>query len=586
MIAQQKRGNELSAVLFADICGYSRLMSADEDRTAKRVEQAINLVRSLVKDYGGSVENIAGDGILALFKNASQSVKFAIQMQQEFQKDAVWNSDKSPIQFRVGINLGEVRESANGIQGHSVNLASRIQGVAEPGQICVSAAVKQTARSLENVHFQTLGTPSLKNIQEPVEVFAIVPVIDGKAPPDPVIHRKPLNHRKEIESSIAVLPFSNITGEPQLAHLCNGLAGDIIGNLTRFQDLHVIAQRSSSAFAEKFQEPSLIARKLGVRYLVDGGLQRAGSRVRILVELVEAQSELTVWSERFDGDMGDIFDFQDEVTAVIASRLSAEVNAAELRRQRENAPPDLQAYGLILRGKEAYRRLDRETNNHAHSLFKQAAGVDPNYARSYVGMSRMLNDAWRFNWADPPEQALDEALLQAERAIGLAPSDARGHAAFGLACLYKRQHEESLAAYERAVEFNPNDADVLAEMGHSVCCNGDPERAVGLIKRAMRLNPCYPDWYLWHLGEAYFDMQDYKSAVKTLKQMHDKTEGYRMLTASHALMGDISTANRYAERLLATHPEFTIKHWENVPPDRDPGPRERLMEGLRKAGFK
>ncbi|MES0809146.1 adenylate/guanylate cyclase domain-containing protein [Roseibium sp. SCPC15] len=586
MIAQKQLSGELSAVVFADICGFSRLMAADEERTAKRVEHAINLVKSLVKDYGGSVKNVAGDGVLALFANGSQSIKFAIQMQQECKKDAVWNSDKDPIQFRIGINLGEVRKGRIGILGHSVNLAARIQEVAAPGEICVSAAVKQTARGLENVNFRTLGQPALKNIEEPVEVFAVDPVMEGQALPTPVVHRKPLADRKKVESSIAVLPLRNITGEPQLVHLCNGLTGDIIGNLTRFHDLHVIAQRSSSAFAEKFQELGEIARKLGVRYLVDGGLQRSGSRVRILVELIEAQSELTMWSEHFDGDLDDIFDFQDEVTAVIASRLSLEVNAAELLRQRNSAPSDLQAYGLILRGKEVYRRPDRETNYHAHSLFELASSVDPNYARSYVGMSRMLNDAWRFHWADPPETALDKAMNQAEMAIGLAPSDAWGYAAFGLACLYKRQHEESLAAYERAIEFNPNDADVLAEMGHSVCCYGDPERAANLIKRAMRLNPCYPDWYLWHLGEAYFDMQDFKSAIGTLTQMHDKTEGYRMLTASHALIGDVSTANQYAEQLMATHPEFTLKHWENVPPDRNPASRERLIEGLKKAGFK
>jgi tetratricopeptide (TPR) repeat protein len=300
---------------------------------------------------------------------------------------------------------------------------------------------------------------------------------------------------------------------------------------------------------------------------------------------MEARSERSLWSERFDGDLKDIFAFQDEVTAVIAARLSIEVGAAE-QRKISILPSELEAYGLILRGKEVYQRRSREANLHARRLFEQAMEVDPRYPRSYVGVSRTLNDAWRFNWADPPEPALEEALRQAELAVSLDPWDARGHAALGSACLYKRRYDESLAAYERAIEYNPNDADVLAEMGHSVCVNGDTERAITLIKRAMRLNPYYPDWYLWHLGEAHFDNRDYNLAIHTLNQMYDKTEAYRMLTASHALLDQMNEARASAEQLLVTHPEFTIKHWINVPPDRNSEPRDRLIEGLRKAGVK
>ncbi|PWK73863.1 tetratricopeptide repeat protein [Aminobacter sp. AP02] len=385
-------------------------------------------------------------------------------------------------------------------------------------------------------------------------------------------------------SSIAVMQLENLSGEPP--HICHGVTGDIISNLTRFHDLHVIAQRSSLVFHGMNLSPREIGARLGVRYLVDGGYQRIANKVRIQFQLIDAMSERSIWSDRYDGDMNDIFAFQDEVTNVVASRLSIEVSASEMHRMALSAPSDLQAYGLILHGKYVYQRLLRETNQHARRLFEQAAEVDPNYARSYVGISRTLNDAWRFNWVDPPEPSLDEAVRQAEIAIRLDPGDARGYAALGSAYLYKRDHEASLAAYERALGANPNDADVLAEMGHSVSVYGDTERAVSLIKRAMRLNPYYPDWYLWHLGEAYFDMQDYEQAIRTLNQMHDKTEAYRMLTASNALLGRLSEARQYARQLLLTHPEFTLAHWTNVPPDRNPEPRERLIDGLREAGIK
>ena len=578
--------DSLPTILFADVHGYSKLMGKDEENTSARIVRAIELISLLIGDYGGEIRNVAGDGILALFKNSSQAVNFAVEMQREFRNDRVWNSQFDPISFRIGINIGKVREDSIGIQGHSINVAARIQAIAEPGGICISENLFETVKTIKGIKLLSLGRPDLKNIEEEIEVFSIVDEdnLDTTIAAQPL--QRDLKLVSENENSIAVLQLQNLSGKPQYVHLCSGITGDIISNLTRFKDLHIIAQRSSSIFQGNKFSPSEIGQKLGVRYLVDGGLQRAGNTIRIQVQLMDAKSGWSIWSERFDGDLSEIFDFQDEVTAVIAARLSVEIDAAEFQRQKLALPNNLQAYGLVLRGKDIFQRLQRESNLHARRLFEQAADLDPLFARSHVGISRTLNDAWRFNWADPPEPSLDDAIKQAELAIKLDPGDARGHAALGSACLYKRQHDESLASYERAIKFNPNDADVLAEMGHSVCVYGDTDRAVKLIKRAISLNPYHPDWYLWHLGEAYFDMCDFDQAIHTLNKMHDKTDAYRMLAASNALLGHMDEAHACAQQLLVTHPEFTLEHWKHVPPDRNPESRERLMEGLKKAGFK
>ena len=576
----------LPAILFADVHGYSKLMGKDEEATSERIVRAIDLIRLLIGDYGGEIRNVAGDGVLALFKSGSQAVKFAVEMQREFRNDLVWNSHNDPIAFRIGINIGNVREDSIGIQGHSINVASRIQALAEPGGICISEKLLEIVHAVKGIKPRSMGYPQLKNIEEEIEVFCVLDENSTETVETQLPVRRDRVVEAENENSIAVLQLRNLSGEPEYVHLCSGITGDIISNLTRFRDLHIIAQRSSSVFQGKEYSPDEIGQGLGVRYLVDGGLQRAGNTIRLQVQLMDAKSGRSLWSERFDGDLGDIFEFQDEVTAVIAARLSVEVDAAEFQRQKSAAPNNLQAYGLVLRGKDIFQRLQRESNLHARRLFEQAVDVDPLYARSHIGISRALNDAWRFNWVDPPEPSLDGALKQAELAIKLDPGDARGHAALGSACLYKRRHDESLAAYERAVKFNPNDADVLAEMGHSVCVYGDTERAVELIKRAMSLNPYYPDWYLWHLGEAYFDMCDYDEAIHTLNKMHDKTEAYRMLAASNAHLDKLDDARFCAQQLLVTHPEFTLSHWTHVPPDRNPEPRERLIEGLKKAGVK
>ncbi|SLN71825.1 invasion protein regulator [Roseovarius albus] len=578
----------LTAVLFADIYSYSKLMSRNEAETSNRVSQAISLIRQLTADYGGSIKSIAGDGVVALFDNVSNCVNFAVAMQQEFVNDAVWNSDSDPISFRIGINVGEVREGHFGLHGHAINVAARLQTLAKPGGICVTKAVSQVARNTANIPLTSMGTPKLKNIEEPIEVFEIEP---GKLParssvdaPSIVERAQP---RQDIpDNSIAVMPLDNLSGELQNVHLCNGVTGDIISNLTRFNNLHVIAQQSSSLFENQQTPADEIGRKLGVRYLTTGGFQRAGDQLRVGVQLIEAASGRAVWAETFNGSIQDVFSFQDEITAVIASCLSVKIDKAESQRQQRTAPADLQAYGLILRGREVYKQPRRELNLHARRLFEQASTIDPDYAVPYASISRTSNDAWRFDWADHPEEALDDAISKAEMALHLDPDDARGHAALGNACLYKRRHDESLAAYERAIKLNPNDADILAEMGHSASVYGDPERAVDLIEQAMRLNPFYPDWYLWHLGEAHFDISDYEEAIRTLTQMHDKTEAYRMLTASNALLGRMDEAQRHAKQILETHPEFTLKHWENVPPDRNPEPRERLIEGLKKAGLR
>ena len=434
-----------SAILFADIAGYSRLMGRDEEQTSQRVIRAFRLIRSLICDYGGEVRQIVGDGVFALFKSATSAVEFAIRMQSEFRNDIVWNSESDPIAFRIGINLGEVREVEVGLHGQSINVAARIQSLAEPGGICISDVVRKFVGDKKDIAFHSLGYPKLKNIDEEVEVFAITEASE-KRPAFTFVPQRDFDAaRPLLGNSIAMLQLVNLSGEPTNEHLCDGITADIITNLTRFGDLHVIAQRSSSMFRDRTFPPSDIGERLGARYLVDGSFQRAGSKVRIQVQLLEAHSGQSLWSERFDGDLSDIFAFQDELTSVIAARLSAQVASAEGQRLKTVAPSDLEAYGLILRGRDVYRRRLREANLHARRLFEQATELDAEYARAYVGISRTLHDAWRFNWAESPKQSLSDAIGQAELAIRLAPADARGHAALGSALLFNRQHDEALA---------------------------------------------------------------------------------------------------------------------------------------------
>jgi TolB-like protein/Tfp pilus assembly protein PilF len=440
------------------------------------------------------------------------------------------------------------------------------------------------------IPMRSLGPQSLKNIAEPIEIFAIEingPVLDRPSPR--IALSPPSDQRLLVEPpdpvSVAVLPLENLSGDPGDQHLADGITGDIITNLSRFRDLLVIARHSAFLFKGQRLPSDQIARQLGVRYLCTGGLQRDGSKLRLRVELTEAASGRIVWSERYNGTLGDVFEFQDEVTAVIAARLAVRIDAAERHRLLSEAPPELQAYGLVLRGQQLSLLIAREANLHARRLFEEAAHNDPRYARSYAGLARTFQEAWRYRWSETPDRCLSQAVGLAEQAIKLDPSDARGYAALGQARLFKREHDQSLAAYDRALQLNPNDADVLADTGHCMSSCGDPQRAIDLLQRAMRLNPYYPDWYLWNLGEVYFDLGNYEEAVKTLNQMRDQSDAYRLLAASHALLGHLTEARHFAEQVLILQPEFTLERWRDVPPDRNPEPRERFLEGLRKAGL-
>jgi TolB-like protein/Flp pilus assembly protein TadD len=388
------------------------------------------------------------------------------------------------------------------------------------------------------------------------------------------------------ECSIALLPLRNRSGHPKDDPLCAGITGDIIHSLTRFRDLTVIAHHSALRLHAKAGAPRQIAERLDVRYLLVGDLQRLTDGLVVHARLLDAESEQVVWSIKFNGPLGDVFAFQDEVTEVIVANLAVEIRAAELRRAVDSAPAKLSAYGLILRGQYLTHRYQRGANWQARLLFERARRVDPGYGRAYTALSRTFNLDWRYAWSKDPIAALDRALDLAKLALKYDPLDAHGHAELGFACLYRKRHDAALAAYERAVELNPNDADILAEMGDALACVGENQQALKLFRRAIRLNPFCPDWYLWLLGGIFFNLGDYRAVIGTAERMQDLSEARRLLASSYAHLDDMDEARRHAAQLLIAHPNFSISHWRNVVPDRDPEPVERLIEGLRKAGLK
>ena len=572
------------AVLFADIHGYSQLMDRDEAGTIVRVTRSLGMIRTLVGDYGGSVENIAGDGVLALFASAEQALHFAVEMQREIAKESAWAGDR--IRSCIGSEFRSATPSQERVC--STAAASTWRPVSRHLRLRAASAFRTPSIASSKIgpisRLQLLGVQALKNLAEPVEVYSVSPTTEDR-PPEPLIRTMVPLARVTPDCSLAVLPLENVSGDAADVHLCQGIVADIISNLSRFRNLLVTARHSAFLAAAQFSSVREIGNRLGVRYVLSGSFRRVGLQIRIVVDLVDVETENTIWSERYDGSLGDIFAFQDAMTSSTASRLAVQIDAAERRRFAAQAYPSLDAYGLILRGQDLSFRFRPDSNSHARRLFEQARDLDPHYGRSYAAISRTFNVEWRYNWAKDPEAALTEALTLAKQAVEYDDLDARGFSEMGLAHLYKKQHDESLAAYERALELNPNDADLLAEMGDCLVYVRQAERSVQLMQQAIRLNPYHPDSYLWYLGDAYFHLGEYAKTIQTLLKMRDQSEGHRLMASSYALLGQMDDARRHAQALLEAHPNFTIEQWRKVPPNKYPEDLEVFVEGLRRAGL-
>jgi adenylate cyclase len=581
---ESDNGQKLAAVMFADMVEYSKRLEQDNAGNSIQAARAITLFKALIGDYGGYVANVVGDGILALFDSADRALRFAIQIQAEFRDQSVWG-DGDPIQFRIGLNLGEVAVHEGNVQGHCVNVAARIQALADPNCILVTAGIHSAVRDVPGVTLRSLGPQILKGISKPTEVFAVESlgaehtraVITARSPPKP-------EHEPVRAPTIAVLALSNLSGDSRNDHLCEGIAEDIIANLTRFRSLMVIARHSAFLFNLSATPAQEVQRRLGVRYILSGSLRRADKRLRIAVELIDAASESVLWSDRFSVEVEELFDMQDEIAGAVAARLSVQIDFAEWR-QESAYPHDMRSYGLLVRGQHLVLQFNKEANAHARRLFEEAIKYAPRYSRAHSSISRTHNLDWRYSWSDSDDDSLKYAIAFARAAKKLDRLDARGFAELGYALLYRRQHDEALAEYAQALALNPNDSDIIAEYADALVYVGQPMRSIKLLERAMRLNPYYPDWYLWYLADAYDSLEQYSDVIAAVHRMEDPSEGQRLLAISYAHLGMADEARAATHEVLRLHPGFTISRWRHRPPFREGAAYERYFEGLRKAGL-
>lgn len=577
---------QLGAVLFADVVGYARLMGNDEIDTYSALKSLLEQLETACQAHDGRVVAVRGDGVLALFETATNAVKFGIELHRIAEQSNASRPEDHRLRFRAGVHMGEILIDDRGIHGDNVNIAARLQEIAEPGRVFVSSSVYEQIRNRLRFGFEFLGPQRLKNIAEPIPAYCVRSEIEGAAMAATLRPDTPPAHPQLPGiPSVAVLPFSSLGGDQSDSWFADGLTEDIILNLSKFKNLFVIARNSAFFFKARTMPPQEAARELGVRYVARGSIRRASSRIRVAIELIDAESGRTIWGERYDRDIDDIFAIQDEVTDAIVAATAVLIEAQERKRMSQAAPADLAAYGYVLRGQQYIFRYTRQDNRQAQSLYERALARDQDYARASAAISRTLNIDWRYSWAKDADHALDTALSFAQRAVELDPTDARGFGELGFVHLYRKEHDAAIGAYRRALALNPNDADLLSDYADALAHSGDNETAISSLKQAMRLNPYFPDQYLWHLGGAYYNLKEYDAVIDTLTRMNNPTEGQRMLAASYAQLGKMELARDMATRHREAHPNFSLERWAKVQPDRLAEDTQHFVEGLKKAGF-
>jgi adenylate cyclase len=574
-MTEERTQRRLAAILAADVVGFSRLMEADEAGTLAALKtRRKEVLEPLVAKHRGRIFKVTGDGVLVDFASAVNAVQCAVELQEKFDAANADMSEARHIVLRIGVNLGDVMVEGADLYGDGVNIAARLEAIAQPGGIIVSGTAYDHLKNKLKVGFDDLGAQTLKNIAEPVRAYCVVgtPAITASAP-------KPISDKP----SIAVLPFTNMSGGPEQAYFSDGITEDIITELSRFRSLLVIARNSSFAFRGERIDITEIARRLGVQYIVEGSVRQAGNRVRITAQLIDAASGTHLWADRYDRDLEDVFAVQDEVVRTVVATVAGRVEVAGAQFTKRKPPESLAAYDYVLRGLEQVN-LDGEAHNaEARRLFEKAVELDPQYAAGHAYLALAIYLQWL---SDRASEKLDLALSSARHALALDENDSRCHRILSNIYAHMRQHDRAEFHSERSVSLNPNDAHAAMNRALQLRDLGRSEEGIEWARKAMRLNPYHPNWY-WHcLARVLHTAGRYEEALDAYNRIMDRPSFFHAYVAAcHAEMGRMAEARAHVFLALEAKPDFSVGAWGKTLPLKSDADLQRFLDGLRKAGL-
>ena len=583
MSNKQKITRKLTAILSADVKGYSLLMADDEVHTIQTLKAYRILMSDLISQHSGRVVDNPGDNLLAEFGSAVDAVDCAVEIQNRLKKENAKFVEDRRLQFRIGVNIGDVVHDGDRIYGSGVNVAARIEGIADPDGICISRNTYDHVKNKLDIGFDYIGEHEVKNIQEPVRVYK---VLMGTDAPKPLVE-------EELElpdkPSIAVLPFTNMSGDPSQEHFSYGLTDQIINGLCKVSNLFVIGRNSSFAYKGKPITTKQIAKELGVRYILEGSVQRAGDRVRITAQLIDATTDYHLWSESYDRNMSDIFALQDEITIKLISSMTINLTVGEQARLWEGGTTNIQAYDRLMRGNEYLNRNNEKDTKQARQYFKEAINIDDAYDFAYVLLGYTHVFDLVFRWSKSPLRSFEEAEKIAKKAIALNDSLDMAHTLLGWIYLFKRQHDKAIKEGERAIELSPNGAEAHAQLAFFLIFSDETDSAIILLERAFRLNPIPLTYYYDFLAIAYRNNGQYEKAIELCKKglsgNPDNLSAYLTLTISYSLFNYTEEASKAAEEVLRIDPNFSLEYYAKTIPYKHQETGDKYVEALHKAGL-
>jgi TolB-like protein/class 3 adenylate cyclase/Flp pilus assembly protein TadD len=590
-MAEDRVDRRLAAIFAGDIAGYSRLMGVDEEGTLRQLKaHRKELVDPKITEHRGRIVKTTGDGMLVEFVSVVDAVRCGVDIQRGMaERNSGLPADKR-IEFRIGINVGDIISDSNDIYGDGVNVAARLEALADPGGIMVSRTVHDQVRDKLSFGFKDMGEQPVKNIARPIGVYQ-VSLIENTAPitvKDAEVAAK-IEVSSAARPSIAVLPFANISGDPEQEYFADGISEDIITGLSKLRWFFVIARNSSFAYKGKAVDVKRVSRELGVRYVLEGSVRKGGNRVRITAQLIDASTGNHIWADRYDGDLTDVFALQDEITKKVVAAIEPKLLEAEGVRSQGRSPEDLDAWDTVMQTNSLLWRLTKTDIEAAIALLGLATARYPDYAPAHS----MLAFALLFRAISvgvARSQDTKEAVRLASRAAELDDNDPWAHLALGWAAFLMRRSQDAMAEFKRALDINPNFAAAHGHLGNALACDGQADAAIPHLEQALRMSPHDPQniFVYTALAVAYYLSGNYSEAIsfghKAVQQRPGFTGAHRIYIASLAQAGRSEEARTALDRLKELQPEISIT-WVQQNSPYMPGPMGRLLEGMRKAGL-
>jgi adenylate cyclase len=584
LVVEQKNTRKLAAILAADIVGFSRLVGKDEEGTLERLDFIRRqIIDPKVVRNDGRIVKTAGDGFLFEFPSVVGAVRFAVALHEAMVQNNTEYPDDKRIDFRIGVNLGDILIKDDDILGDGVNVAARLEAMAPPGGICIARAAFEQIKGKLDLDFEFLGERELKNISTPIDVFQTV-IGNGAQPPDANRGSVPEKLSLPDKPSIAVLPFDNISGDREQEYFADGITEDIITALSQFGELFVTARNSSFTYKGRAVRAQQIRSELGVRYFVEGSVRKSGDRLRVTAQLIESGSGNHVWAERYDRQADDVFEVQDELTQAIVARISGRIDAAEKSRIKRTPPDPMAALDYLLAGRIHHHRVTRQDNEEAVRLLNKAIELAPAFAEAYAWKACTLGQAMQFGFCKDLHETENEAIGAITTALSLDENNVECHRLLCEVHMETGKLDQAVLHGERAYSMNPNDPRLVAQQGELKMWSGDPVSGEEWIRRAMRLDPHGKVGRAHLLGYALYGQGKYSEALEAFRQISSPNLAQNaFMAACHGQLGDVEAAKAQAKRVLQLKPDFDIDSFTAKLPYTNATDRNLVAQGLRKA---